>query len=589
MLTTVRRTHTCGELRAENQGATVRLQGWVNSYRDLGGVVFVDLRDRYGVTQVTADERVADAIREAAAKCRNEYVVEVEGTVAVRSNRNKKIPTGAIEIIPSSVEILSTTPPLPFSLETAADAHEETRLRYRYLDLRRPELLKNFTTRHKAAQSVRRYLDGESFLEVETPVLTKATPEGARDYLVPSRVHAGHWYALPQSPQLFKQILMISGFDRYFQIVKCFRDEDLRADRQPEFTQIDIEMTFPVRETVMEVAEGVARAMWQDVLGRDIGEVPRLSYDEAVRRFGVDAPDIRFGLEHSVVTDQLAGSASKVIQGGLADGGIAKAFSIPGGASKASRKVIDRWTQFVRRYGMGGLLWGKFVDGNWSGPMAKLLSDDERASVAETVGAASGDLVLLGVGPAARVNAGLGKLRASLGKELDLIDPKAFAFCWVVDFPSFEWDEDEERYFACHHPFTSPRPEHRHLLAHPDKLGEVYADAYDLVCNGYEIAGGSIRIHDQELQGHVFTALGLSEEEAQEKFGFLLEALQHGAPPHGGIAFGFDRCVMLLAGTENIRDVIAFPKTASAQDLMSGAPSSVDADQLAEVHVSNVE
>ena len=589
MLTTVRRTHTCGELRAEHEGASVRLQGWVNSYRDLGGVVFVDLRDRYGVTQITADERVADAIRASAAKCRNEYVVEVEGTVAVRSNRNAKIPTGAIEIIPSSVEILSTTPPLPFSLETAADAHEETRLRYRYLDLRRPELLKKFTTRHEAAQSVRRYLDGESFLEVETPVLTKATPEGARDYLVPSRVHAGHWYALPQSPQLFKQILMISGFDRYFQIVKCFRDEDLRADRQPEFTQIDIEMTFPVRETVMEVAEGVARAMWQDVLGRDIGEVPRLSYDESMRRFGVDAPDIRFGLEHSVVTEQLSGSASNVIQGGLADGGIAKAFCVPGGASKASRKVIDRWTQFVRRYGMGGLLWGKFVDGAWSGPMGKLLSDDERAAVASAVGAESGDLVLLGVGPSARVNAGLGKLRASLGKELDLIDPEAYAFCWVVDFPSFEWDEDEERYFACHHPFTSPRPEHRHLLAHPDKLGEVYADAYDLVCNGYEIAGGSIRIHDQELQGHVFTALGLSEEEAQEKFGFLLEALQHGAPPHGGIAFGFDRCVMLLARTENIRDVIAFPKTASAQDLMSGAPSSVDADQLAEVHVRNVE
>ncbi len=588
MLSTVRRTHTCGELRAEHEGTTVRLQGWVNSYRDLGGVVFVDLRDRYGVVQITADERVADELRAVAARCRNEYVVEISGTVAVRSNPNQRLPTGAVEVIPSSVEILSTTPPLPFSLETAADAHEETRLRYRYLDLRRPELLANFTTRHKAAQSVRRYLDSESFLEVETPVLTKATPEGARDYLVPSRVHEGQWYALPQSPQLFKQILMISGFDRYFQIVKCFRDEDLRADRQPEFTQIDIEMTFPVRETVMEVAEGVARNMWQDVLGRDIGAIPRLSYDESMRRFGVDAPDIRFGLEHSVVTSELAGSESQVIQGGLVDGGIAKAFAIPGGASKASRKVLDRWTQFVRRYGMGGLLWGKLVDGAWSGPMGKLLSDDERSAVASATGASDGDLVLLGVGPAARVHAGLGKLRASLGKELELIEPGVFAFCWVVDFPSFEWDEDAERYFACHHPFTSPRPEHRHLLAHPERLGEVYADAYDLVCNGYEIAGGSIRIHDQELQGHVFKALGLSEEEAEEKFGFLLEALQHGAPPHGGIAFGFDRCVMLLAGTENIRDVIAFPKTASAQDLMSGAPSSVDADQLAEVHVRNV-
>jgi len=562
------------------------LQGWIHAYRDLGGLVFLTLRDRTGLCQITVDERCEQALRDQGGRLRQEYVVEIEGTINARPNPNPKLPTGMIEVVPTAIRLLSTTQPLPFTIETAADAHEETRLKYRYLDLRRPTLQNNLRVRHKAAQAVRHYLDSEEFLEVETPVLTKATPEGARDYLVPSRVHPGQWYALPQSPQIFKQILMISGIDRYFQIVKCFRDEDLRADRQPEFTQIDIEMSFCSQEMVLELSEGVLRSMWKGVLDYDIPEIPRMSYAESMARFGVDAPDTRFAMEHVNLTACLAQSESKIVGGAIQAGGIAKAMNVKGAASTSSRKTLDKWTEFVRRYGMGGLMWAKVNEDGWSGPMGKLLSSEEQAEVGTALKAEVGDVLLLGVGKAKAVHAGLGKLRAHLGKELGLFSPGVFSFCWVLDFPGFEWDEEADRFVALHHPFTAPKPGHEDLLG-TGKEGEMLSDAHDLVCNGYEIAGGSIRVHNAEVQEKVFATLGFSKAEATEKFGFLVEALRNGAPPHGGIAFGFDRCAMLLCSTENIRDVIAFPKTTKAQCLMSEAPSSVPVEQLDDLHVQN--
>ena len=587
MLESARRTHSCGQLRAQDAGTDVVLQGWVDGARDMGGVVFLDLRDRHGVTQVTVDQRSSEAVRQIAAACRVEFVVEVVGQAVDRANPNKRIPTGAIEVVANELTILNRTRPLPFAPKDDVKASEETRLQYRYLDLRRPALAKALTVRHHAAQATRQYLDAYGFLEIETPVLTKATPEGARVYLVPSRVQAGSWYALPQSPQIFKQILMVAGMDRYFQIVKCFRDEDLRADRQPEFTQIDIEMSFATRDMVIELAEGVTRAMWKRVLGQEIGPIQRITYAEAMTRFGRDAPDLRFGLEHVDILPAVKDTEFRVISGSLAGGGICKAIRVPGGAQGSSRKVLDRWTEFVRRYGMGGLLWGKVADGKWAGPLGRL-SEGEKAAVAELTGAVPGDLLLVGAGAANKVNAGLGNLRVHVAKERGLIPEGAFAFVWVTDFPAFDYDEDEDRWVAVHHPFTSPSPEQMSLLDTPERLGEVLSDAYDLVCNGYEIGGGSIRIHDPAVQRKVFSALGISDEEAQEKFGFLLEALAYGAPPHGGLAFGFDRCAMLLCGTDNIRDVIAFPKTTSAQCLMSGAPAGVPSKSLGELHVKNV-
>jgi aspartyl-tRNA synthetase len=563
----------------------VLLQGWVHSYRDLGGLTFLVLRDRHGLVQITVDERCTEDLRLHASKARQEYVLEIEGTVHLRPNPNTDLATGVIEVVPNSLTTLSTTPPLPFTIE-GGDAHEDTRLKYRYLDLRRKVLQDKLVARHKATLAARHFLDAEGFLEIETPILTRATPEGARDYLVPSRVHPGHWYALPQSPQIFKQILMVAGMDRYFQIVKCFRDEDLRSDRQPEFTQVDIEISFATAALVMEATEGVVEAMFQAVRGHGLGEVPHLTYAQSMARFGVDAPDIRFAMEHANLTEMLSGSESTVIQGGLADGGLAKGMNVKGAAGDVSRKGIDAWTEFVRRYGMGGLLWAKVNPDGWSGPMGKMLSASEQVAVGAVLDAEEGDLLLVGVGPAARVHAGLGRLRAHIGKERGLTEAKKFAFCWVTDFPAFEYDEDAGRWVAMHHPFTSPKQEHTDLLG-TGREGEILSDAYDFVCNGSEISGGSIRIHDPEVQSRVFTALGMSLEEAQDKFGFLLDALKHGAPPHGGIALGLDRIVMLLCETENIRDVIAFPKTTSAQCLMSGAPSTVEDAQLAELNVRN--
>ena len=585
MLQSVRRTHTCGELRPEHVGQRVILQGWAHNARDMGGVVFVNLRDRHGLVQIVADERSPAEAREAAAGVHLEYVLDVEGVVQLRASANPKLATGLIEVVAERVVVLSRTPPLPFSIEGHVSANEDLRLQYRYLELRRPDLQKNLITRHRTAMVIRQFMDGEGFVEVETPVLTKATPEGARDYLVPSRVHAGQWYALPQSPQIFKQILMVAGMDRYFQIVKCFRDEDLRADRQPEFTQIDIEMSFATRAVVMELATGLARAVWRAVLGYEIGEVPVLSYVDAMRRFGVDAPDTRFGMEHTDVSVVLAGTDFTVVRSQLDAGGIAKAFVVKGGGASVSRKQLDAWTQFVRNYRLGGLLYAK-VGEPWTGPLSKI-SPAEQVAVAAACGAVEGDLILLGAGTVNAANAGMGKLRVAVAKELGLIPP-GFSFTWVVDFPCFERDEESGRWMAVHHPFTSPRPEAISLLG-TGREGEMYADAYDLVCNGSEIGGGSIRIHDPEVQSKVFANLGLSPEDAENKFGFLLDALRHGAPPHGGLAFGFDRMVMLLCGTENIREVIAFPKTTSAQDLMSGAPSEVDPAQLNELHVRNVD
>jgi aspartyl-tRNA synthetase len=583
VLETIRRTHRCGELTEAHIGQPVLIQGWAQSTRDMGGISFLLLRDRSGLVQVVCDERSPETARSEASRVHLEYVVEVEGTVQRRASPNPKLPTGTIEVVAEVVRVLCKTPPLPFNLDGHVSVNEDLRLQYRYLDLRRAEVQKNLITRHKGALAVRRYLDSEGFIEVETPVLTKATPEGARDYLVPSRVHPGQWYALPQSPQIFKQILMVAGMDRYFQIVKCFRDEDLRADRQPEFTQIDIEMSFVTQANVMELATNLVKLLWKELRSEEIGEIPVITYHEAISRFGVDAPDIRFGMELAHLN--VVGTEFGVIKTAVEAGGIVRGFCIPGGADKASRKQLDAWTLFVKRYGMGGILYGK-VGEPWSGPLAKLEAGHQ-AAIASALGAKTGDLVIVGVGEPGSVNPGLGKLRVQVAKELQLV-PAGYRFVWVIDFPSFEKDPESGRWMAVHHPFTSPKPEHISLMG-SGREGEMLADAYDLVCNGYEIGGGSIRIHAPEVQSKVFETIGLTQEEAHGKFGFLLDALSHGAPPHGGLAFGYDRLIMLLCETENIREVIAFPKTTSAQDLMSGAPSVVEERQLQELHVRNTD
>ncbi len=576
-----KRSHSCGVLTDANMGEDVVLYGWVSTRRDHGGLIFVDLRDREGVTQIVFNPEEDPKVHELAKHLRSEYSMGIRGTVRQRPEgmANSKLTTGQIEVSVNEFEIFNRAATPPFVIEDSTDAGEDVRLKYRYLDLRRPALQKNMILRHKVMQATRTSLSDQGFLEIETPYLTKSTPEGARDYLVPSRLYHGQFYALPQSPQIFKQLLMVSGFDRYFQIVRCFRDEDLRADRQPEFTQIDMELSFVTVDEVIACMENLMKTLWSEGLGEVLNPpFQRLTYAEAIDRFGLDTPDVRFGLELVNVGEIFKDSQFKVFQSVLGSQGIIKAINVKGQAS-FSRKDLDELTKFVGVYGAKGMAWIKVGDdGEWQSPIVKFFSDEEKTQLKATMEMEPGDLVIFGADRPKVVNESLGQLRKELARRLSLIDSKDFSFVWVTDFPLFDYDEDEKRLNAVHHPFTAPTVEDLDKL---DSAPEtVRSQAYDLVLNGHEIGGGSIRIHDTELQQRMFKLLNISDEEAQLKFGFLLDALQYGAPPHGGIAFGLDRIIMLMTGAASIRDVIAFPKTQKAQDTMCQAPSDVDMTQL---------
>ncbi len=584
---TWKRTLMCGEVRPVHEGQTVTLMGWVHRRRDHGGLIFVDLRDREGIVQVVFYPDLSPEAHEKAHRLRSEYVIAVQGQVVRRpeGTENPDLPTGAMEVRATELRILNRSRTPVFPVDEDTDVGEDLRLRYRYLDLRRPGLQRNLRLRHRAAAVVRRFLDEQGFLEVETPVLTRSTPEGARDFLVPSRLHPGKFYALPQSPQLFKQILMMAGVDRYFQIVKCFRDEDLRADRQPEFTQIDVEMSFVTPDDVMGVMEDMVAALWREVAGIGLERpFPRLSYRDALDRFGTDAPDIRFGLELRDVSRSVAGSEFKVFAGAVARGGVVKAVNAKGAGEVLSRKEIDDLAGFVAPFGAKGLAWIRIQpDGSWQSPIAKFLGEEARAGIRKALGPEPGDILFFVADTAEVANLALSRLRVHLAERLGLVPEGRWAFCWITDFPLLEWDPDEKRYVALHHPFTSPVPEDVPKLS--ESPLDVRAQAYDLVLNGTEVGGGSIRIHDPAVQQEVFRALGIGPEEAREKFGFLLEALEFGAPPHGGIAFGFDRLLMFLCGTPSIRDVIAFPKTQRGTCPLTDAPAAVDPAQLRELHL----
>ncbi len=580
------RTHTCGELREKNIEERVILNGWVDNRRDLGGVIFIDLRDRYGITQVVFEPNYNSEAHEAAKDLRSEYVISIEGKVRKRpeGTENPAIPTGFVDVMVDKLVILNKAKTPPFQIKDDIDVNEELRLKFRYLDLRRNEMKENLLTRHKIYQVVRNYFDSNGFVEIETPVLMKSTPEGARDFLVPSRLHKGKFYALPQSPQTYKQILMVSGFDRYYQIVKCFRDEDLRADRQPEFTQIDVEMSFVHEEDIFSMMEGLMKDVFKKVKNIDI-EIPlrRLTFDEAMEKYGSDKPDLRFGLEMTTLNEVVKSSEFRVFKDTIENGGIVTSL-LAKGCGDYTRNQLDVLTDFVKKLGAGGLIWMRVKENTLEAPIAKFLKDEEKQGIINTLNAENGDLIFIISGKKLKALSIMGALRLEMARRLDLIkNEEKPNLIWVTDFPLFEWDDETQRYYAMHHPFTSPKLEDVEKLE--KEPGKVRARAYDLVLNGNEIAGGSIRIHDSSLQSKMFNALGISSEEAEEKFGFLLEAFKYGAPPHGGIAFGLDRMVMLLTGNSSIRDVIAFPKTTSGISLMDGAPSPVSNEQLRELHI----
>lgn len=576
------RTHNCGELNLSNRGEKVSLCGWIHKSRDLGGMTFIDLRDRYGKTQLVFNMESGPDLCAEARTLGREYVIQAEGIVEERSNKNPKIPTGDIEIIVDKLLVLNTSKIPPFTIEEDTDGGDELRMKYRYLDLRREPLKQNIIHRHRVAQEVRKYLDGQGFIEIETPVLIKSTPEGARDFVVPSREHPGSFYALPQSPQTFKQLLMVSGFDKYFQIVRCFRDEDLRADRQPEFTQIDCEMSFVEQEDVLNTFEGLAVYLFKAVKDYNISEsFPRLPYDRAITEYGTDKPDLRFDMKIKDLCDLVKGRGFNVFDSSEYVGGIVAA-----GCAGYSRKDLDALTEFVRKPQIGakGLVYVKYnSDGSFKSSVDKFFESDDLQQWADKMDAKPGDLLLLLAGERMSTLAALSELRLEMGKRLELRPDGMFSPLWVVDFPLLEWDEETGRFYAMHHPFTSPKNEDLHLLE--SEPGKVRANAYDLVINGVEIGGGSIRIHDSEIQKKMFAALGFTDEEARSQFGFLMDAFSYGAPPHGGIAFGFDRLVSLFAGSETIRDFIAFPKNNAGRDIMIDSPSGLSKKQLDELHL----
>lgn len=573
------RTHNNGELRLQDVNSEVTLCGWVAKRRNFGALVFIDLRDRYGITQLVFNEDLATQISDV----RNEYVLQVKGTVVERKDKNPKLATGEIEVAVREVKIVNTAITTPMIIADETDALEDTRLKYRYLDLRRPVLQKNLILRNRITLLVRNYLAKYGFTEVETPILCRSTPEGARDYLVPSRISKGEFYALPQSPQLYKQLLMVGGMDRYFQIARCFRDEDLRADRQPEFSQIDIEMSFVDEEDIWSMTEGLMKEIFKDIKGIDLPEFKRIPYDTCMERYGSDKPDLRFDMPLYNVSEVFANTEFKVFENCLNQGGIIQAMNVKNGADKFSRKQLDKLQDYVKVYGAKALANLKLTAEGFAGSVTKVLSDAEKEALRTMLNIEENDIVFFVADKKKVAQSSLGALRVKLGHDLDLINKDAYEFLWVTDFPMFEYDENENRYVAAHHPFTSPNLEDvDKLLSDP---AHCYSRAYDLVLNGYELLSGSIRIHDQKLQEKVFEAIGMTLEEAHEKFSWFMDAFQYGTPPHGGVGIGLERLTMILAGTDNIRDVVAFPKTASASDLMAQAPSPVDPAQLKELGI----
>lgn len=581
-----KRTHTCGELREENIGQEVVLNGWVDTRRDLGGVIFIDMRDRYGLTQIVFEPNYNSNSHNVAKELRSEFVISIKGKVRRRpeGTENLQMNTGLIDVMVDELNILNQAKTPPFPIKDGVDSSEDLRLKYRYLDLRRPSIQKNLLLRHKMYQITRKYFDEQSFVEVETPVLMKSTPEGARDYLVPSRLHKGKFYALPQSPQQYKQLLMVSGLDRYFQIVKCFRDEDLRADRQPEFTQIDVEMSFVDQADIFEIVEGLMKQFYKEILNYELSSpILRLTFDEAMEFYGSDKPDLRFDLKMVTLNDVLADSTFRVYQDAIQKGGIVTSLLAPG-CGDYTRNQLDVLTDFTKKQGASGLVWIRVKEDGLDSPTVKFLTEEEQKGMIAKLNAKPGDLILIVTGPKLKTLSVMGNLRLEMARRLELIKKDALpALLWVTDFPLFEWDQETQRFYAMHHPFTSPRIEDIEFMT--TDPARVKARAYDLVLNGSEIAGGSIRIHDSQLQATMFKALGISDEDAELKFGFLMNAFKYGAPPHGGIAFGFDRMAMLFAGESSIREVIAFPKTASAVSLMDESPSSVAEEQLKELHI----